>query len=46
MVAFQEMWQEQIGIGNNWRSFTFQLAVDFRERPESIFKTCQPWVQS
>lgn len=46
MVAFQAVWPEQMSIWNNWRSFTFQLAVDFRERPESIFKTRQPWVQS
>lgn len=46
MVVLEAVRQEQVGIQNNRGSITLQLAVDFRERPETIFKTCQPWAQS
>lgn len=46
MVPLEAARLEQVGIRDNRRSITLQLAVSFRERPEPIFKTGQPWAQS
>ena len=46
MVALEAARLEQVGIRDNRRSITLQLAVSFRERPEPIFKTGQPQAQS
>ena len=46
MVALEAVRQEQAGIRDYRGGVTLQLAVGFREGPEPVFKTSQPWVQS
>lgn len=46
MAALEAGGQEPAGIRDNRRSVALQLAVGFREGPEPVFKTGQPWGQS
>lgn len=46
MAALEALRQEQAGIWDYRGSVTLQLAVGFREGPESVFKTGQPRVPS